>query len=156
MAKRPTTILRIETTNQKKDTIAVFVNFYNMPINPTAKLSPSVFDVTKLKQKPTRDGYGQGIVEAGKENANIVVMCADLTESTRNLEFKKQFPERFIQCGIHEQFLASAGAGLALAGKIPWISSYAMFCPGRAWEQVRTNICLNETNVKIVHVFHTE
>ena len=120
-----------------------------MPVNPSAKLSPTVFDPAKLEQKPTRDGYGIGVVEAGKENPNVVVMCADLTESTRNLEFKKQFPERFIQCGVHEQFLAAAGAGFALAGKIPFISSYAMFCPGRAWEQVRTNICLNNVGVKI-------
>lgn len=120
-----------------------------MPVNQSAKLSPNIFDLTKLDQKPTRDGYGQGVVLAGKENPNVVVMCADLTESTRNLEFKKQFPDRFIQCGVHEQFLAAASAGFALAGKIPWISSYAMFCPGRAWEQVRTNICLNNVNVKI-------
>lgn len=120
-----------------------------MPINPLAKLSPEIFETAKLKQVPTRDGYGIGIVEAGKENPNVVVLCADLTESTRNTEFKKQFPDRFIQCGIHEQFLAAGGAGFALAGKIPWISSYAMFCPGRAWEQIRTNICLNEVNVKI-------
>lgn len=120
-----------------------------MPVNPSAKLSPDIFDSAKLKHVPTRDGYGVGIVEAGKENPNVVVLCADLTESTRNLEFKKQFPDRFIQCGVHEQFLAAGGAGFALAGKIPFISSYAMFCPGRAWEQVRTNICLNELNVKI-------
>lgn len=120
-----------------------------MPINPSAKLSPNVFDTAKLDQKPTRDGYGQGVVLAGRENPDVVVLCADLTESTRNLEFKKQFPDRFIQCGVQEQFLAAAGAGFALAGKIPWISSYAMFCPGRAWEQIRTNICLNDVNVKI-------
>lgn len=120
-----------------------------MPIAQSAHLSPDSFDSSKLKQVPTRDGYGIGIVEAGKENPNIVVLCADLTESTRNLEFKKQFPDRFIQCGVHEQFLAAAGAGFALAGKIPFISSYAMFCPGRAWEQIRTNICLNNVNVKI-------
>lgn len=120
-----------------------------MPVNPSAKLIPTLFDTQSLKQVPTRDGYGIGIVEAGKENSNIIVLCADLTESTRNLEFKKQFPDRFIQCGVQEQFLAAAGAGFALAGKIPFISSYAMFCPGRAWEQVRTNICLNEVNVKI-------
>ncbi|MDO8505773.1 MAG: transketolase C-terminal domain-containing protein [bacterium] len=120
-----------------------------MPISQTAKLHPDVFDTKKLEQKPTRDGYGKGVVQAGKENPNVVVLCADLTESTRNTEFKKQFPDRFIQCGIHEQFLAAAGAGFALAGKIPFISSYAMFCPGRAWEQVRTNICLNSVGVKI-------
>lgn len=120
-----------------------------MWLNPSAKLNPDVFDVGKLKQVPTRDGYGEGVVGAGKENANVVVLCADLTESTRNLEFKRQFPDRFIQCGVHEQFLAAAGAGFALAGKVPFISSYAMFCPGRAWEQVRTNICLNNVGVKI-------
>lgn len=101
-------------------------------------------------QKPTRDGYGAGIIDAAKADKNVVVMCADLTESTRNLDFKKEFPDRFIQAGIHEQFLAAGAAGMALAGKIPFITSYAMFCPGRAWEQVRTNICLNEVNVKIV------
>lgn len=120
-----------------------------MPVNKEAKLNPNLFTTEKLEQKPTRDGYGNGIVQAGQENENVVVLCADLTESTRNLEFKKQFPDRFIQCGVHEQFLAAGGAGFALAGKIPFISSYAMFCPGRAWEQVRTNICLNNVNVKI-------
>jgi len=120
-----------------------------MPLNLSAKLSPNVFDTAKLEQLPTRDGYGQGIVLAGEENENVVVLCADLTESTRNLEFKKQFPDRFVQCGVHEQFLAAGGAGFALAGKIPFISSYAMFSPGRNWEQIRTNICLNEVNVKI-------
>lgn len=120
-----------------------------MPLSTSAKLSPNVFDTEKLDQKPTRDGYGAGVVLAGKENPNVVVLCADLTESTRNLEFKRQFPDRFIQCGVHEQFLSAAGAGFALAGKVPFISSYAMFCPGRAWEQVRTNICLNNVGVKI-------
>jgi transketolase len=103
-----------------------------------------------IVQKPTRDGYGIGIVKAAKKNANIVVLCADLTESTRNLDFKKQFPNQFVQMGVQEQLLAVLGAGMALAGKIPFITSYAMFCPGRAWEQVRTNICLNNVNVKII------
>jgi transketolase len=103
-----------------------------------------------LPQKPTRDGYGMGVVEAAAKNTDIVVMCADLTESTRNTEFKKLYPERFIQMGVHEQLLAASAAGFALGGKIPFITSYAMFCPGRAWEQVRTNICLNKVNVKII------
>ncbi len=103
-----------------------------------------------VPQKPTRDGYGMGVLEAAAKNTNVVVMCADLTESTRNLEFKKQFPDRFVQMGVHEQLLAASAAGMALAGKIPYITSYAMFCPGRSWEQVRTNICLNEANVKII------
>lgn len=118
-------------------------------IRKDAKLieNPLAADVP---QKPTRDGYGAGVVEAAKRDPRVVVMCADLTDSTRNMDFKKLFPERFIQCGIHEQFLAAGAAGLALAGKVPFITSYAMFCPGRAWEQVRTNICLGEANVKIV------
>lgn len=105
---------------------------------------------TAIEQKPTRDGYGMGVVEAAAKNPDVVVLCADLTESTRNLEFKKRFPERFVQMGVHEQLLAALAAGMALAGKIPYITSYAMFCPGRAWEQVRTNICLNDVNVKII------
>ncbi len=118
-------------------------------LNPQAKLVADPF-AADIAQKPTRDGYGLGIIDAAKADPNVVVMCADLTDSTRNMEFKKQFPARFIQAGIHEQFLAAGAAGMALAGKVPFITSYAMFCPGRSWEQVRTNICLNEANVKIV------
>jgi len=103
-----------------------------------------------LEQIPTRDGYGEGIVEAAAKNTNIVVLCADLTDSTRNAEFKKLFPKRFVQVGVQEQLLAASAAGFALGGKIPFITSYAMFCPGRAWEQIRTNICLNDVNVKII------
>lgn len=114
-----------------------------------AKLIKDLFN-PKIAQKPTRDGYGMGVVEAAKRNPNVVVMCADLTESTRNSDFKKLFPDRFIQIGVQEQFLAAGAAGLALGGKIPFITSYAMFSPGRNWEQVRTNICLNEVNVKII------
>lgn len=120
-----------------------------MPINPNAKLHPAVFDTAKLNQKPTRDGYGQGVVLAGKENPNVVVLCCDLTESTRSLQFKKEFPDRFVQLGVSEQSMIAIAAGMAMAGKIPWTSSYAMFSPGRSWEQVRTNICLNYVNVKI-------
>ncbi len=118
-------------------------------IRKEAKLVENLLDA-KIPQKPTRDGYGLGVVEAAEKNPNVVVMCADLTDSTRNADFKKKFPDRFIQVGVHEQFLAAGAAGLALGGKIPFITSYAMFCPGRAWEQVRTNIALNETNVKII------
>lgn len=116
---------------------------------PDAKLAANAL-AADVPQKPTRDGYGAGVVEAARRDPNVVVMCADLTDSTRSHEFKKLFPDRFIQIGVHEQFLAAGAAGLALAGKIPFITSYAMFCPGRSWEQVRTNICLNDANVKIV------
>ncbi len=118
-------------------------------IRKEAKLVEDLF-AKDIAQKPTRDGYGSGVLEAAKRHPELVVMCADLTDSTRSVEFKKQFPDRFIQAGVHEQFLAAGAAGLALGGKMPYITSYAMFCPGRAWEQVRTNICLNNVNVKII------
>lgn len=117
--------------------------------NASAKLVHKLFDPA-IPQLPTRDGYGHGVVEAAKRNPNVVVLCADLTDSTRSAEFKQLFPNRFVQMGVHEQLLAALSAGMALAGKIPYITSYAMFCPGRAWEQVRTNICLNRVNVKVI------
>jgi transketolase len=107
-------------------------------------------DLSGKNQKPTRDGFGEGLVLAGKADRNVVALCADLTESTRVLAFKKEFPERFIQLGVSEQSLAAIAAGLAMAGKVPFIASYATFSPGRNWEQIRTNICLNNANVKIV------
>jgi transketolase len=119
-------------------------------INPAAKLVPNVYDVKTLAQVPTRNGYGTGVVLTAKKDKNIVVLCADLSESTRNLDFKKTFPERFVQMGVSEQSLVAIAAGMAVSGKVPFVASYAMFCPGRAWEQVRTNCALNQTNVKIV------
>jgi len=118
-------------------------------IRKEAKLVKNILDPSIDKQA-TRAGYGQGVVEAGQKNENVVVLCADLTDSTCNTKFKELFPNRFIQVGVHEQLLAALGAGVSLAGKIPFIASFAMFCPGRAWEMVRTNICLNEANVKII------
>lgn len=106
-------------------------------------------DPEKTEMIPTRDGYGHGLVEAGEKDERVVVLCADLTESTRSLWFKEKFPERFIEIGVAEQNLAVVGAGLALYGKIPFISSYATFSPGRNNEQIRTNICLNNVPVKI-------
>lgn len=118
-------------------------------INREAHLVRHLFNDKKLKQIPTRNGYGEGVVEAGEANKNVVVLCCDLTESTRSHLFKKAFPDRFIQMGIAEQAMASIGAGLALTGKVPFISSYAAFSPGRNWEQIKTNIALQNTNVKI-------
>lgn len=112
-------------------------------------LAENIFDKEKVEKKPTRNGFGEGLVEAGKRNKNIIGICADLTESTRMQAFAEAFPDRFMEIGVQEQLLAAMAAGLALEGKIPFIASYAMFCPGRAWEQVRTNLCLNDVNVKI-------
>lgn len=96
-----------------------------------------------------RDGYGKGLVRLGEQNPNVVVLCADLAESTRSQEFAEKFPERFIEVGVAEQNMAIVAAGMALAGKIPFISSYAVFSPGRNLEQIRTNICINNVPVKI-------
>ncbi|HQT83144.1 MAG TPA: transketolase C-terminal domain-containing protein [Candidatus Paceibacterota bacterium] len=102
-----------------------------------------------MEQAPTRDGFGRGAVEAGKANPRVVVLCADLAESTRAEWFQKEFPERFIEMGIAEQNMATTAAGMAAAGKVPFIASYAAFNPGRNYEQIRTTIALNKANVKI-------
>ncbi len=104
-------------------------------------------DVSKVAN---RDGYGAGLKEAGEQNKNVVALCADLTESTRTNIFAEAFPERFVQVGIAEQNMASVASGMAACGKIPFIASYAMFSPGRSWEQVRTTIAYNNVNVKII------
>lgn len=117
-------------------------------LNPLAKLNPKLFD-TDVDQKPTRDGFGIGLVQAADENSNVVGLCADLTESTRMEAFAKKYPERFVEMGVAEQNMASVASGMAAMGKIPYIASYAMFSPGRNWEQIRTTICYNEQNVKI-------
>ena len=117
--------------------------------NPKAKLVKDLLDLKKLAQAPTRDGYGFGLVEAGKKNKNVVVLCADLTESTRSEAFKKEFPDRFVEMGVAEQNMASVAAGMAAVGKIPFISSYAMLSPGRNWEQIRTTIAYNDRHVII-------
>ncbi len=103
-----------------------------------------------IKQLPTRHGYGDGIVLAGEKDLRIVVLCCDLTESTRNHLFKQKFPDRFIEVGIAEQNMVGLAGGLAVSGKIPFTASYAMFNPGRSWEQVRTIAGYNEANIKII------
>lgn len=117
-------------------------------INKELKLADNVFD-PKLDKKPTRDGFGNGTVEAGRENESVVVLCADLAESTRAEWFQKEFPTRFIEVGVAEQNLAALAAGFAAAGKIPFIASYAAFSPGRNYEQIRTTAALNRQPVKV-------
>jgi len=116
--------------------------------NPDAKLNPKLFDFD-VEMQPTRNGYGDGLVIAGEKNKNVVVLCADLTESTRSEYFAKKFPERFFEVGVAEQNMATIAAGLGISGKIPFISSYAVFSPGRNYEQIRTTIAYNDSNVKI-------
>jgi len=102
------------------------------------------------KQLATRDGFGQGLLKAGIKNHNIVVLSADLTNSTRSNFFKQKFPHRFIECGVAEQNMIGIAAGMALSGKIPFACSYAVFSPGRNWEQIRISVCYQNTNVKII------
>lgn len=104
----------------------------------------------EVDKVPNRNGYGEGLKEAGEQNTKVVALCADLTGSTRTNLFADAFPERFVQVGIAEQNMASVASGMAAMGKIPFIASYAMFSPGRSWEQVRTTIAYNESNVKII------
>jgi len=104
----------------------------------------------KLNMEPTRKGFGRGLKKAGELDKNVVACCADLTDSTQISMFKEAFPDRFIEIGVAEQNLVTVGAGLAAMGKIPFVSSYAAFSPGRNWEQIRTTICLNDRPVKII------
>jgi len=103
-----------------------------------------------VEKSPTRKGYGEGLKKAGELNDDVVALCADLTESTQMHLFKEAFPDRFFEVGVAEQNLVTVGSGLAAMGKIPFVSSYAAFSPGRNWEQIRTTISLNDRPVKIV------
>ncbi|MBL7068897.1 MAG: transketolase family protein [Candidatus Omnitrophica bacterium] len=100
--------------------------------------------------KPTRDGFGEGLIELGRTNKDVVAMCADLTESTRAGWFKDKFPDRFFSFGVSEQDMYSAAAGLALVGKIPFASTFGVFASGRAWDQIRISIAYMNLGVKIV------
>ena len=104
----------------------------------------------KPERVPNRNGFGEGLLEAGKREDRVVALCCDLTESTKTDAFAKAFPKRFIQIGVAEQNMASVASGMAAMGKIPFIMSYATFSPGRNWEQIRTTIAYNNSNVKIV------
>ncbi len=117
-------------------------------LNPNQKLNPKIFD-KDVEQVPIRAGFGEGLLAAAEADKQVVGLCADLTESTQMHHFAKKFPERFIQIGVAEQNLASVASGMAAMGKIPFITSYAMFSPGRNWEQIRTTIAYNDRPVKI-------
>lgn len=98
----------------------------------------------------TRDAAGEALVEVARTNDRVVVLTADLKESTRVKEFSEEYPERFVEVGVAEQTLASVASGMANYGKIPFITSFAIFSPGRNWEQIRTSIALNDVPVKII------
>ncbi len=105
--------------------------------------------IPDLIKRSTRDGFGKAILEAAENNKDIVVLTANLGESTRLQDFINSHPDRFFDCGVAEQNMAGVAAGLALSGKIPFITSFATFSPGRNWEQIRVSIAYNNANVKI-------
>lgn len=105
--------------------------------------------MSEVIKKATREGYGAGLVEVGKEHENLVVLDADLAEATKTNMFKKEFPDRHIDCGIAESNMMGVAAGLAATGKVSFASSFAMFSAGRAFEQIRNSIGYPHLNVKI-------
>lgn len=105
--------------------------------------------MSDVKKIATRDSYGAALVELGKEHDNVVVLDADLAAATKTCVFKKTFPERHIDCGIAEQNMIVAAAGLSTMGLVPFASSFAMFAAGRAFEQVRNSVGYPHLNVKI-------
>jgi len=112
------------------------------------KINEKIFS-PDCEMQAIRDGFGRGLIAAARSDVRVVGLYADLLESTRMEGFAKEFPDRAIEVGIAEQNLASLASGMAAMGKIPFISSYAMFSPGRNWEQIRTTICYNDRPVKI-------
>lgn len=105
---------------------------------------------TNSQLKSIRDGFGEALVELGETNKDIVVLTADLADSTRVKAFADKFPDRFFQVGVAEQALVTVASGMAIAGKIPFATSYAVFSPGRTWEQIKVTGALNNVPLKIV------
>lgn len=115
---------------------------------PMLRLNPKIGQ-KNIEQEATRKGYGQGVLDLGASDEKVVVLTADLAESTQVLDFAKKYPERFIECGVAEQNMMGIAAGIALYGKTPFVSSYATFSPGRSWDQLRVSVCYSMANVKI-------
>ncbi len=121
-------------------------------LNKSLSLSELLFN-KMIEQKPIRDGFGEGLLLAGESDERVVVLTADLKESTRATKFAEKFPNRFIECGVAEQSMITVASGMANYGKIPFACSFSVFSPGRTWEQIRTTVCLNDVPVKIAGVF---
>ncbi|MDQ3009042.1 MAG: transketolase family protein [bacterium] len=106
--------------------------------------------LTSPEKAAIRDGFGQGLSEAAEHSDLVIGLSADLTESVRMNVFQEKFPERFIQVGVAEQNMIGVAAGLSMLGKIPFAASYAVFSPGRTWDQIRVSVCYSNLNVKII------
>lgn len=118
-------------------------------LNPNLKLNTKVFN-NDVDKKSTRQGFGEGLLQAAIENERIIGICADLKEPTKMNLFADKFPNRYFEVGITEQNMAGVASGMASMGKIPFMASFAIFNPGRNWEQIRTTICYNDQPVKII------
>ena len=118
-------------------------------LNPNLKLNSKVFN-DDVEHAFIRKGFGEGLAKAGDEDERIVALCADLTESTQMHLFAEKHPERFVEMGVAEQNLVTVASGMAATGKIPFFSSYAMFSPGRNWEQIRTTLSYNDRKGVVV------
>ena len=115
-----------------------------------SKVVPHVADLSKAELLPTRNGFGEGLLEAGKMDKRVLALCADLTESIRMEAFMKELPGQFVEIGVAEQNMMGIAAGLALSGKIPFVASYAVFNPGRNWDQLRVSVAYSQANVKVI------
>ena len=113
-------------------------------------LQQNILEQPKDNFKGTRDGFGDALLQLASKNENIVALCADLTESLRLDKFRETFPQRFFEMGVAEQNMIGVAAGLSTAGKIPFAASYAVFSPGRTWDQIRVSVCYPQNNVKII------
>lgn len=118
-------------------------------LNQLLKLNTKLFNVD-VERRTTRQGFEEGILKVGGDNSGVMVLTADLKESTKVNSFAERYPERFIEVGVAEQNMAGVASGIASMGKIPFMTSYAIFSPGRNWEQIRTTICYNNQPVKII------
>jgi len=115
--------------------------------NPAMHLMPDLFGA-EMQKAATREGWGQALLDAGRENKQIVALSADVSGSVYTHLFEREFPDRFVQCGVAEQNMASVAAGLAMSGKIAFFSAYGVFSPGRNWDQIRVNVAYNNLDVK--------
>ncbi|MFA7000023.1 MAG: transketolase C-terminal domain-containing protein [Candidatus Paceibacterota bacterium] len=118
-------------------------------LNQNLKLNTKIFNES-VEKKSTRQGFGEGLLQAGINDEKVVGLCADLLESVKMNLFEEKFPNRYVEVGIAEQNIVSVASGMASMGKVPFVASYAIFNPGRNWEQIRTTICYNNQNVKII------
>jgi transketolase len=117
-------------------------------LNPTQQLNPKIGS-PDIETAPSRNGFGEGLLHLGEHNKDVVALTGDLAESTRVLDFAKKYPERFIECGVAEQNMMGVAAGMAIAGKTPFVASYATFSPGRSWDQLRVSVAYSQANVKV-------